>query len=178
MKAGQESAFAEFYDRFASDLFSIIYAILGDRKESEETLREALILMWKRIRTYDPKRASLMTWAVMISRYTALDRLRSGQRRSGRSEAVAMDARKSSAATISPGSGAEVGFLRDDERARVMEALGQLSDAERKVIDRAFFSGLTLTQLAQELGLPSAAVKAGIRHAMLVLRAALKQART
>jgi DNA-directed RNA polymerase specialized sigma24 family protein len=59
-----------------------------------------------------------------------------------------------------------------------MEALGQLSDAERKVIDRAFFSGLTLTQLAQELGLPSAAVKAGIRHAMLVLRAALKQART
>ncbi len=54
MSAGSEVAFATFYDRFAPGLFSMIYAILRDQKESEDVLQEAFVQMWKRTATYDP----------------------------------------------------------------------------------------------------------------------------
>ncbi len=53
MSNGDEDAFATFYDRFAPGLFSLIYGILHDQKESEDVLQEAFVQMWKRIATYD-----------------------------------------------------------------------------------------------------------------------------
>ncbi len=89
MRAGDERAFTTFYDRFAPGLFSMIYAILHDQKESEDVLQEAFVQMWKRTATYDATRSSLFTWAVMIARHKAIDRLRSRQRQTRLSEAVA-----------------------------------------------------------------------------------------
>jgi hypothetical protein len=57
MKQGDEAAFAELYDRFASGLFSMIYAILRDQKESEDVLQDSFLQMWKRADTYDPNRS-------------------------------------------------------------------------------------------------------------------------
>jgi RNA polymerase sigma-70 factor, ECF subfamily len=91
MGTGDERAFATFYDRFAPGLFSMIYAILRDQKESEDVLQEALVQMWKRAATYDASRSSLFTWAVMISRHKAIDHLRSRQRQSRLHEAVASE---------------------------------------------------------------------------------------
>ena len=65
MSNGDEDAFASFYDRFAPGLFSLICGILRDQKESEDVLQEAFVQMWKRIVTYDARRSSLFTWAVM-----------------------------------------------------------------------------------------------------------------
>ena len=89
IQAGDERAFATFYDRLAPGLFSMIYAILHDQKESEDVLQEAFVQMWKRSATYDATRSSLFTWAVMISRHKAIDRLRSRQRRNRLVEGVA-----------------------------------------------------------------------------------------
>src|SRR5205085_6031021 len=80
MQAGDQQAFATFYDRFAPSLFSMIYAILHDQKESEDVLEEAFVQMWKHTATYNATRSSLFTWAVMISRHKAIDRLRSRKR--------------------------------------------------------------------------------------------------
>ncbi len=91
MRHGDEDAFATFYDRFAPGLFSLIYRILRDQKESEDVLQEAFVQMWKRIATYDARRSSLFTWAVMISRHKAIDRLRFRQRQSRLNEAVASE---------------------------------------------------------------------------------------
>ena len=65
----------------------MIYAILHDQKESEDVLQEAFVQMWKRTATYDPGRSSLFTWAVMISRHKAIDRLRLRQRQTRLAEA-------------------------------------------------------------------------------------------
>ena len=60
MSAGDEDAFATFYDRFAPGLFSMIYAILHDQKESEDVLQEAFVQMWKRTATYDATGAACL----------------------------------------------------------------------------------------------------------------------
>ena len=78
LKAGDHSAFGDFYDRFAPVLFSLVFAILGDRKESEDLLEETFHRMWKGFASYDAQRSSLFTWAVMIARHEALAKLQSG----------------------------------------------------------------------------------------------------
>ena len=165
---GDENAFATFYDRFAPGLFSLIYAILRDQKESEDVLQEAFVQMWKRIATYDAGRSSLFTWAVMISRHKAIDRLRSRQRQSRLNEAVASE-------TNAVGGSAHAGradnaLARSDERDRVRAALARLSEGQCEAIDLAFFAGLTQTQISERLGTPLGTVKARIRRGLLALR--------
>jgi RNA polymerase sigma-70 factor, ECF subfamily len=173
MKAGEEAAFAEFYDRFAPGLFSVIYAILRDQKEAEDVLQDAFVQMWKRSASYDPARSKLFTWAVMISRHKAIDRLRSRQRQSKLSEEMANETKRNSlGATFER---ADFAILQQDERERVRAALAQLNDSQREALDLAFFSGLTHTQIAEKLGTPLGTVKARIRRGLLALRDLLKR---
>ena len=172
LQAGDEEAFASFYRRFSPGLFSIIYQILQDQKESEDILQEAFVQMWKKASTYDPARSGLFTWAVMISRNKAIDRLRSRQRRFRTVEAAAAEfevvppiAREESADEL---------LGHGEERARVRAALTQLPDAQRDAIDLAFFSGLTQVEISDKLGTPLGTVKARIRRGLLALRATLE----
>ena len=169
MKSGDEAAFANFYDRFAPGIFSMIYAILHDQKESEDVLQEAFVQMWKRSATYDPARSSLFTWAVMISRHKAIDRLRSRQRQSQLSEVIASESDILSV----PADRADDALARREERERVRAALAQLGEGQREAIDLAFFGGLTQTEISERLGAPLGTVKARIRRGLLALREVL-----
>ncbi|MGI8432995.1 MAG: sigma-70 family RNA polymerase sigma factor [Chthoniobacterales bacterium] len=168
---GDDQAFATFYDRFAPGLFSMIYAVLHDQKESEDVLQEAFVQMWKRTATYDATRSSLFTWSVMIARHKAIDRLRSRQRQSRLAEAVANEPEDFTA--TAPAERADNVLARNDERERVRAALGQLGAAQREALDLAFFAGLTQTQISEKLGTPLGTVKARIRRGLMALREVL-----
>jgi len=168
---GDENAFASFYRRFAPGLFSIIYQILQDQKESEDVLQEAFVQMWKKASTYDAGRSALFTWAVMISRNKAIDRLRSRQRRSRVVEAAAAEL-----AAVPPESAerADAALGQNEERDRVRTALTKLPDSQREAIDLAFFSGMTQVEISNKLGAPLGTVKARIRRGLIALRDVLE----
>lgn len=171
LQGGDEAAFDNFYQRFAPGLFSMIYHILQDQKEAEDVLQEAFVQMWKKSSTYDPSRSALFTWAVMISRNKAIDRLRSRQRRSRTAEAAAVELE---AAPPVGSKQADELLGQGEERARVRSALTQLPDAQREAIDLAFFSGLTQVEISDKLGTPLGTIKARIRRGLLALRSFLE----
>ncbi len=170
---GDEAAFASFYRRFAPGLFSMIYQILQDQKESEDVMQEAFVQMWKKAATYDSGRSGLFTWAVMISRNKAIDRLRSRQRRSRTVEAAAAELE-----AVPPESAQQADELldRSDERNRVRSALSKLPGAQREAIDLAFFGGMTQVEISSKLNAPLGTVKARIRRGLLALRDVLEPA--
>ncbi len=170
---GDENAFASFYRRFSPGLFSMIYQILQDQKESEDILQEAFVQMWKKAATYDATRSGLFTWAVMISRNKAIDRLRSGQRRSRTVEAAATEM-----SIVPPESGQQADDLlnQSEERGRVRAALSKLPEAQREAINLAFFSGMTQLEISDRLKAPLGTVKARIRRGLLALREVLEPA--
>ena len=176
MTAGDEKASATFYDRFAPGLFSLIYGILRDQRESEDVLQESFVQMWKRIGSYDARRSSLFTWAVMISRHKAIDRLRSRQRQSRLSEALLTEA--DGVPTTAPSEHPDNALLRTDERQRVRAALAEIGEAQREAIELAFFAGFTQMQIAEKLGIPLGTVKARIRRGLLALRDAIQEVPT
>lgn len=149
----------------------MIYQILQDQKESEDVLQEAFVQMWKKASTYDAARSGLFTWAVMISRNKAIDRLRSRQRRQRTVEAATAEFE------VVPPEGVEQAdelMGQGEERERARDALTQLPDPQREAIHLAFFGGLTQAEISDRLGVPLGTVKARIRRGLLALRAALE----
>ena len=165
--AADEAAFSSFYRRFAPGLFSMVYEILRDQKEAEDVVQESFVQMWKKASTYDPNRSGLFTWAVMISRNRALDRLRSRERRGRTLEAATAEAE------VSPPDQTEQAdelLGQSEERTRSRRALAQLSEAQRNAIHLAFFRGLTQAEISSQLGEPLGTIKARIRRGLIALR--------
>lgn len=169
--AGDEAGFSTFYRRFSPGLFSLVYRILQDQKESEDVLQEAFVQMWKNSAAYDARRSSLFTWAVTIARNKAIDRLRARHRRFKVVEAVTVEAE------VAPGAAAEQAdeaLSQRDERSRVRAALAKLPPDQRAAIDLAFFDGMTQAEISAKLGTPLGTVKARIRRGLLALRDVLR----
>ena len=170
--AGDEAAFAALYDRFAPGLFSMIVKMTHDEKEAEDVLQEGFTHIWRRAATYDPARSSPFTWAVMILRHKAIDRLRVRQRLARTVEKATVEfAHFPEADDVSAGDAA-----RHDDGAQVRAALAQIPDEQRRAVELAFFGGLTHEQIATQLATPLGTIKARIRRALLKLRDALKEA--
>ena len=169
---GEAAAFSSFYRRLAPGLFSMIYEILHDQKDSEDTLQEAFVQMWKKAALYDPARSSLFTWGVMIARNKAIDRLRSRQRRLRTVEAVTAE---TSAIPPELGEQADELLVHGEEKQRIRGALSQLPEPQRVAIYLAFFRGLTQTEISAKLSEPLGTIKARIRRGLIALRDVLER---
>ncbi|MGB8166028.1 MAG: sigma-70 family RNA polymerase sigma factor [Chthoniobacteraceae bacterium] len=168
---GDEAAFAQLYDRFSPGLYSLILRMVRDEKEAEDVLQEGFAQVWRRASAYDPARSSAFTWAVMVFRNKAIDRLRSRQRRERVVERAGNDP------LISPESdtqSAEIPSMHE-EVTMVRLALDQIPAEQKEAVELAFFGGLTHEQIAERLAAPLGTIKARIRRGLLRLRDFLKE---
>ena len=169
MAEGDREAFSRFYDAFAGAAFGLIRRVLRDPAAAEDVLQEVFWQVWREAARYDPRRGSPEAWLIMRAKTRAIDRLRSIRRREKTfvapvDEALAL---RDDPAAPNPGVAAE-------ERGLVQAALGHLSPAQRRVIELAFFDGLTQTEIAARLGEPLGTVKTRARLGLERLRGILK----
>jgi RNA polymerase sigma-70 factor (ECF subfamily) len=173
---GDDGAFRRLYDGYASLLFSVIFHILKDAKEAEDALQETFLQIWKKAGAYNATRGSISTWAVMIARCKAIDKLRSRGRYCLAMEAAALDE------TFGNGEYAEAESdrlsLDGDECEQVRTAVQRMDRHQREAIHLAFFSGLTHVEIAEHLNAPLGTIKARIRRGLLSLRTALAEERS
>ena len=167
--AQDAQALAEFYDLIAKPLFSLAVRILGDVSEAEEVIQDVFVQIWKNAPSFDPLLGPAFHWALSITRHRSIDRLRSRQRRARLIENLETDA----AANAPASAGADQDALAADDTAAVRATLGTLPAEQRRVIEMAFFGGLTHQDIAKALNEPLGTVKARIRRGLLKLRDSL-----
>src|SRR5437867_6355325 len=163
-------AFSRFYDAFAGLALGLIRRILRDPAAAEEVLQEVFWQVWQEAERYDPHRGSPEAWLVMRAKTRAIDRLRAIRRREKTfvapvDEAVAKTPEQP---TENPGVVAE-------RRGLVRSALDGLPEPQRRVVELAFFEGLTQSEIASRLGEPLGTVKTRARLALERLRSLMKR---
>jgi RNA polymerase sigma-70 factor (ECF subfamily) len=166
--AGDRDAFSRFYDLTAPMAFGLIRRMLRDPEAAAEVLQEVFWQVWQDASRYDPARGTPEAWLVMRAKTRAIDRLRSIRRRD-RTFVAPVDesvAQRSSDQAPNPAVVAE-------DRGLIQTALAQLPEAQRRVIELAFFEGLTQSEIAARLGEPLGTVKTRARLGLDRLRAAL-----
>jgi RNA polymerase sigma-70 factor, ECF subfamily len=165
---GDHEAFGEFYDAHASLAFGLIRRILRDREAAEEVLQEVFWQIWRDAATFDPQRGGPEAWLVMRAKTRAIDRLRS-IRRTEQAFVAPVDERAAPGADPRADDPAVVAA----DRTLVEEALARLPDPERRVIELAFFGGLTQSEIAARLREPIGTVKTRARLGLERLRGIL-----
>ncbi|MGB1014271.1 MAG: sigma-70 family RNA polymerase sigma factor [Nannocystaceae bacterium] len=163
LASGDASALGVLYDRYAPLMLAVAIRILGNRRESEDLVHDVLVEAWRKSATYSQKRGSVRTWLFVRLRSRALDRIR-------RSARHPVDPLKDLGADPRP----EASPIRNTEYARVREAIATLPEAQRKVLELAYFGGLSSREVAQALGIPVGTVKSRTAAGLHKLRAAMK----
>lgn len=156
-----EAALAGVYDRYASLVYAVALRVLRDSAAAEEVLQDIFYRLWMVAPRFDPARGSLPAWLAVSSRHRAIDRLR---RREPDKEADA------STAEIHLSIDLEEQTHRDGLMDRVRAALARLPQAQRKLVELAYFEGLTHSELASRTGEPLGTIKSRLRAAVASLR--------
>lgn len=168
VRAGQSRAFEVVFDRHVDAAFSLAYRMCGSRPRAEDVTQEAFLSAWRSGGSYDPSRGSVRSWLLGTVRNRAIDAFRVDASKTSR------DVEDENAVERMPSPHlTELEAVRRDEAARVRSAVEQLPAEQRRVIELAYFSGFTHTEIAQMLDLPTGTVKGRMRLGLSKLRIAL-----
>jgi RNA polymerase sigma-70 factor (ECF subfamily) len=157
-------AFEILYGRYVRPVFGLALRRLGDRGHAEDAVQEAFAAIWRSASTYRPERGAAGGWLYTVARNTIVDRLR----RRGPSA----DAELPELASTEPGPAQRA---EDSDVAwRVHRALEELQPRERDVIELAYWSGMSQSEVAEYLHLPLGTVKTRTRSALARLASVLE----
>jgi RNA polymerase sigma-70 factor, ECF subfamily len=167
--SGEQSALTAIYDATNRLVFGLILRIVIDRATAEEVLLDVYTQVWRQASTYDTNRGVPLAWIMTIARSRAIDRVRAGRQDQQRREPLESIG-EVSAAGISP----EDASVYSERRRLLRTALETLSPEQREVIELAYYSGLSHSEIAVKLGQPLGTVKTRTRLGMMKLRDMLR----
>lgn len=154
--AGRDrDAFELLYRRYVRSVFGLALRRLRDRQRAEDAVQEAFTAVWRSAASYRPERGAAAPWLYAVARNAIVDRLR---------------ARHEPPAEIPETPSGEPGPPDRAESAyvawRVHRALEELPAREREVVELAYWSGMSQSEVAEYLHIPLGTVKTRTRSAL------------
>ncbi len=156
-----EKSFATLYDRYAAQVNGLALSIVHDPALAEEATHDVFLRLWQQPEAYDPSRGSFAGWLLRVARNRAIDLLR----RRHEDPLSELDADLVSwIPDPDPDPGEQV--IIQIHRQEVRQALEELTPDQRHLLQLAYFTGLSQSQIADRLERPLGTVKSQIRVAM------------
>ncbi len=152
---GDRDAFGDLYKRYARAVLGLALRRLGDRGRAEDAVQEAFASIWRAARSYRRDRGPVAPWLYAVARNAIADR--------GRVR-VEPPAEPTDVPSDSPGppDRAEQAWVA----WRVHRALEELPETERTVLELAYWSGLSQSEISDYLGVPLGTVKTRTRSGL------------
>lgn len=162
-------ALEELYNRYSPILYTLIKRIVGELELAEDILCEVFVIIWKKIDHYDFKHNNVYTWLVTLARNKAVDLM---QRK--RNPDIAADyTDEYEDEHILPKLSQEIQGLELEKvismSEQIKDAVNTLTDAQRYVIDLAFYDGYNENEIAEKLKIPLPTVQSKVQVAMDIL---------
>ena len=162
IRAGDESAMADVYDRHSGIVYAVALRVLANTSAAEDVLQEVFLQLWRNPQSFDAERGRLAPWLAVIARNRAIDVLRKRPIEEDITELP-----------ISTGVNLEDEAAERMAISKVREAFAQLPQDQRRLLEMAFFEGMTHSEIAHKTGEPLGTVKTRIRSGLLAVRKAL-----
>lgn len=161
MRAGDQTAMADLYDRYSGVVYGVALRVLANTTAAEDVVQEVFLQLWRNPQAFNADRGRLAPWLAVIARNRAIDHLRKRPIEDDIDELP-----------ISTGVDLEDEAARKLAIERVRGVLTQLPQDQRKALEMAFFEGMTHSEIAGKTGEPLGTVKTRIRTGLLALRKA------
>lgn len=168
--AGDEAAATVFVRRFQRRVYGLALAIVRDEGRAAEVAQDAFARAWRHAPAYEPRRGSVLTWLLAITRNAAIDRLRLEAARPADPADVAL------LLLVATDPGPEDATIAGSETDRVRRALAALSEPQRRCVVLATLGGRTAREVGELEGIPLGTAKTRIRDGLRHVRALLAEA--
>lgn len=160
LKSKDTEAFSLLYDNYSSALYGLISVIVKDDEAAQDILQDVFVKIWNNVASYQKEKGTLFTWMLNIARNTAIDTLRSKNKkyeiRSIDSDVYILDNNHNTS-------------LNTDTLG-VKQAVEKLKHEHKEMIDLVYFGGYTQDEISKELNMPLGTVKTRVRAALIELR--------
>ena len=153
---GDALAFEELHRRYARSVLGIALRRTGDRGRAEDATQDTFASVWRSAARFDPARGAATSWLYTVARNAIVDVLRR------RPDATVADPPDVAASDPGPADVAETEWVS----WRVHRALETLPEHERRLVELAYWSGLSQSEIAEYVGLPLGTVKTRTRAAL------------
>lgn len=164
---GDTAAFADMYRRHVLAVFGKAFSLAHDASIADEATHDVFIQAWRDAAQFDIARGNVRAWLCVMARSRTLDRLRARKRRDHRLTPL------ENYEPPHPSPSPEVASRTSQEAALLASVLAILPGSDRRLIELAFFEGLTHAEIADGLDQPLGTVKSRIRRALRVLHVAM-----
>ena len=158
-----EAAFARLFYHFAPRVKAFLIKSGADVGLAEECAQEVMVTVWNKAHLFDPSRASASTWIFTIARNKKIDALRKQLRPTPDDLGWGPE--------HEPDQEEMVGLQQETEK--LGQAIANLPDKQRVLVERAYFEEMSHNEIAEATGLPLGTIKSRIRLALERLRHAM-----
>jgi RNA polymerase sigma-70 factor (ECF subfamily) len=172
VQTGDFTAVEELYGRYSRQAFGLALKILNSHEAAEDAVQDAFVRFWKQPKSFDPTRGRFGSWLLSVVHNLCIDQLRRK-----RNKAVSIDQQEAQE---------RLNYMADEQvaieeevwlgmqRTAIKKAMDNLPPEQRRVIELAFFGGLTHQEIAQETGQALGTVKSRIRQGLIKLKGFVK----
>ncbi|HEY8226421.1 MAG TPA: sigma-70 family RNA polymerase sigma factor [Pyrinomonadaceae bacterium] len=159
---GDEAAFRLFFEATNGLLFGLLLRILGHTQTAEEVLSELYEEVRQKAARFGKQNERPLTWLILMAHRRAIERLCCQLTRQSEILGKRGDQTRSTTVRVSS-------INITEQRRLVRAALEAIPPLQHRMVELAFFSGMTNLEIAKNLGQSPEVVEDGVRYAMLQL---------
>jgi RNA polymerase sigma-70 factor (ECF subfamily) len=163
LKAGDQGAMADLYDRYSSVVYAVALRVLGDTGAAEDVLQEVFLQLWRNPNSFNAARGSLASWLAVVTRNRAIDSLRKRRPETDIEDVVL---------SVAPDLAGAAELARAAEKVRGV--MGTMAPAQRSALELAYWEGMSHSEIAEKTGEPLGTIKTRIRAGLIALRKAFQ----
>jgi RNA polymerase sigma-70 factor (ECF subfamily) len=166
--AGDETALAVAYDRYAGLVYGLARRVTRDAYLAQDITQDVFAYLWELPDRVDLSKGTLRSYLAVVAHRRAVDEVRRSERRN-RVETTTFTVE------VTDGPEGEVVDAAACEwrRRHITEVLAQLPEEQRRAVSLAYYEGQTYVQVARTLGIPEGTAKSRLRLALGRLRTLL-----
>lgn len=164
--ARDSRAMEELFDQMAGRAFGLAYRILDDGPAAEDVVQDVFTWIWDHPEKLDPARGTIEGLLLTLTHRRSIDSLRSIRRRSRLPNSSLDGSNTVEAAELVD----EV--QRNLDASAVRTAIENLPAEQSRVVELAYFGGMTHKEISLQTDLPLGTVKGRLRLALGTLRKA------
>jgi RNA polymerase sigma factor (sigma-70 family) len=164
-----ESVATVFVRRFQGAVYGLALSITRDADLAQDVSQEVFVRAWRGAKSYDIRRASVLTWLLAITRNVSIDAMRT--RRALPVDTEALDRLVYDSLRPDPQEAA----LRQVESDHAVKRLLSLAPEQARAVVLAAVGGCTAAEISQYENIPLGTAKTRIRDGLRKLRESLRE---
>jgi RNA polymerase sigma-70 factor (ECF subfamily) len=171
-------AYRQLVERYQARVYSLVFEIVKNSEDARDIAQEAFVKAYLSLPDFKGE-SSFYSWLYRIAFNMALDHRRKVVRRGGApieyEEGVLHQTEQEQAVGAGKVDRPDEALLRKEQRARIDQVLGTLTEEHRAIIMLREVDGLSYEEISDSTGIPKGTVMSRLFYARKKLQEALKE---